>query len=74
MRGDILKVPLVDIKKVIDIRRDKVNAVKRQEYEEAQILRDEEKSIVNKYPCLLDIESDELIVHLRDRGIDLLLN
>ena len=74
MRGDILKVTLVDIKKVIDIRRDKVNAVKRQEYEEAQILRDEEKSIVTKYPCLLDIESDDLIVHLRDRGIDLLLN
>jgi hypothetical protein len=74
MSDDILKVPLVDIKKVIDIRRDKLNAVKRQEYKEAQILRDEEKSIVTKYPCLPDIESDDLIVYLRDRGIDLLLN
>ena len=74
MSDDILKVPLVDIKKVIDIRRDKMNAVKRQGYEEAQILRGDEKSIVTKYPCLLGIESDDLIVHLRDRGIDLLLN
>lgn len=72
--NDILKIPFVDIKRIIKIRNDKRNAVERQSYQEAQILRDKEKYMVTKYPCLQDYNSDDLIVYLRDSRIDSLLD
>lgn len=74
MNDDILKIPFVDIKRIIKIRNEKRNAVERQSYREAEILRDKEKYMVTKYPCLLDINSDELIGYLRDGRIDSLLD
>jgi hypothetical protein len=76
--NELNKVPIVDIKKYIDIKVKKVDVIKRQAYEEAARLRDEERTLENNYPILREvagsIETSQLINHLRDRKIDDLLD
>jgi len=78
MSDELSKVPIIDIKKYIDIRNKKSDVVKRQAYEEAARLRDEERILENNYPILREvagsIEISQLINHLRDRKIDSLLD
>lgn len=74
MNDELLKVPIVDVKKIVDIRNRKVDVVKRQAYEEAARLRDEERELETKYPILREVKSNDLVTILRDRKIDKLLN
>jgi hypothetical protein len=78
MNDELSKVPIVDIKRYIDIRNKKIDVVRRQDYEEAAKLRDEERTLENNYPTLREvvgsIETSQLINHLRDRKIDGLLD
>jgi len=78
MSDELSKVPIIDIKKYIDIRNKKSDVVKRQAYEEAARLRDEERILENNYPILREVsgssEISQLINHLRDRKIDDLLD
>ena len=78
MYNELSKIPIVDIKKYIDIRNKKSDVIRRQAYEEAARLRDEERTLENNYPILREVagssETSQLINHLRDRKIDDLLN
>lgn len=74
MNDELLKVPIVDVKKIVDIRNRKVDVVQRQAYEEAARLRDEERELETKYPILREVRSNDLVNILRDRKIDDLLD
>ena len=74
MNEELLKVPIVDVKKIVDIRNRKTDVIQRQKYEEAVILRDEEKQLETKYPILREVKSNDLVISLRDRKIDDLLD
>lgn len=74
MNDELLKIPIVDVKKIVDIRNRKVDVVQRQAYEEAARLRDEERELETKYPILRDVRSSDLVSILRDRKIDDLLD
>ena len=78
MNDELSKVPIVDIKRLIEIRKQKFDVVQRQAYEEAVKLRDEERTLENNYPILREVagssETSQLINHLRDRKIDDLLD
>lgn len=77
MSDELSRVPIIDTKKYIDIRNKKSDVVKRQAYEEAARLRDEERILENNYPILREVagsEISQLINHLRDRKIDSLLD
>jgi hypothetical protein len=74
MNDDLSKVPIPDIKRLIEIRKQKFDVVQRQAYEEAARLRDEERTIERKYPGLYDINTNELINIIRDKRIDNLLD
>jgi hypothetical protein len=51
-----------------------ISEIKRQKYEEAARLRDEEKELETKYPILREVKSNDLVISLRDRKIDDLLD
>jgi len=78
MNDELSKVPIVDIKRLIEIRNKKSDVIRRQAYEEAARLRDEERKLENNYPILREVagnsEVSQLINHLRDRKIDGLLD
>ena len=74
MNDELLKVPIVDVKKIVDIRNRKMDVIQRQAYEEAARLRDEERELETKYPILRDVRSNDLVNILRDRKIDDLLD
>lgn len=74
MSDELLKVPIVDVKKIVDIRNRKIGVVQRQAYEEAARLRDEERELETKYPILREVKSNDLVNILRDRKIDDLLD
>jgi len=78
MYSELSKIPIVDVKRYIDIRSKKSDVIRRQAYEEAARLRDEERILENNYPILREIagssETLQLINHLRDRKIDDLLD
>jgi hypothetical protein len=74
MNDELLKVPIVDVKKIVDIRNRKIGVVQRQAYEEAARLRDEERELETKYPILREVKSNDLVTILRDRKIDKLLD
>ena len=74
MNDELLKVPIVDVKKIVDIRNRKIGVVQRQAYEEAARLRDEERELETKYPILREVKSNDLVSILRDRKIDDLLS
>jgi hypothetical protein len=64
----------VDVKKIVDIRNRKTDVIQRQKYEEAVRLRDEERELETKYPILREVKSNDLVISLRDRKIDDLLD
>ena len=75
MNDELNKIPTVDIKKYIDIKTKKTDVVKRQAYEEAARLRDEEKTLETKYPILSKIKEKDILINvIRDRKIDDILN
>ena len=74
MNDELLKVPIVDVKKIVDIRNKKTDVIQRQKYEEAARLRDEERELETKYPILREVKSNDLVTILRDRKIDKLLD
>jgi ATP-dependent Clp protease ATP-binding subunit ClpC len=75
MNVELLKIPIEDVKKIVDIRNKKTDVIKRQKYEEAARLRDEERELETKYPILREVKSnDDLVISLRDRRIDDLLD
>jgi len=74
MNVELLKVPIVDVKKIVDIRNRKTDVIQRQKYEEAVRLRDEERELETKYPILREVKSNDLVISLRDRKIDDLLD
>jgi len=74
MNDELLKIPIEDVKKIVDIRNKKTDVIKRQKYEEAARLRDEEKELETKYPILREVKSNDLVISLRDRKIDDLLD
>ena len=74
MNVELLKIPIEDVKKIVDIRNKKTDVIKRQKYEEAARLRDEEKELETKYPILREVKSNDLVISLRDRKIDDLLD
>lgn len=78
MNDELNKIPLVDIKKYIDIRNRKTVCVQSKMYEEADRLRDEEKTLETKYPILPKIKANDVISYLikltRDRKIDDILD
>jgi hypothetical protein len=74
MNDELLKIPIEDIKKIVDIRNKKTDVIQRQKYEEAARLRDEERELETKYPILREVKSNDLVISLRDRKIDDLLD
>ena len=75
MNDELNKIPTVDIKKYIDIKTKKTDVVKRQAYEEAARLRDEEKTLETKYSILSKIKEKDILINvIRDRKIDDILN
>jgi len=74
MNDELLKVPIVDVKKIVDIRNKKNEVVRRQSYEEAVKLREEERILETKYPILREVKSNDLVNILRDKKIDKLLD
>jgi ATP-dependent Clp protease ATP-binding subunit ClpC len=74
MNVELLKIPIEDVKKIVDIRNKKTDVIKRQKYEEAARLRDEERELETKYPILREVKSNDLVISLRDRRIDDLLD
>jgi hypothetical protein len=74
MNVELLKIPIVDVKKIVDIRNRKTDVIQRQKYEEAVRLRDEERELETKYPILREVKSNDLVISLRDRKIDDLLD
>ena len=74
MNDELSKVPIVDIKRLIEIRKQKFDVVQRQAYEEAAKLRDEERTIEEKYSGLYSINTNDLVNILRDKKIDKLLD
>ena len=74
MNYELLKVPIVDVKKIVDIRNRKMDVIQRQAYEEAARLRDEERELETKYPILREVKAIDLVTILRDRKIDKLLD
>ena len=74
MNDELLKIPIEYVKKIVDIRNKKTDVIKRQKYEEAARLRDEEKELETKYPILREVKSNDLVISLRDRKIDDLLD
>ena len=74
MNDELLKVPIVDVKKIVDIRNRKMDVIQRQAYEEAARLRDEERELETKYPILREVKAIDLVNILRDRKIDKLLD
>ena len=74
MNDELLKVPIVDVKKIVDIRNRKMDVIQRQAYEEAARLRDEERELETKYPILREVKAIDLVTILRDRKIDKLLD
>jgi len=74
MNDELLKVPIVDVKKIVDIRNKKNEVVRRQSYEEAVKLREEERELETKYPILREVKSNDLVNILRDKKIDKLLD
>lgn len=57
MNVELNKIPTVDIKKYIDIKAKKTDVVKRQMYDEAAKLRDEERTLEVKYPILSEVKA-----------------
>jgi protein-arginine kinase activator protein McsA len=74
MNDELLKIPIVDIKRYIDIKVKKNEVVRRQKYEEAARLRDDERELETKYPILREVKSNDLVNILRDKKIDKLLD
>jgi hypothetical protein len=74
MNDELSKVPIVDIKRLIEIRKQKFDVVQRQAYEEAAKLRDEERTIEEKYSGLYSINTNDLVNILREKKIDRLLD
>jgi len=74
MNDELLKVPIVDVKKILDIRNKKNEVLRRQSYEEAFKLREEERILETKYPILREVKSNDLVNILRDKKIDRLLD
>jgi hypothetical protein len=74
MNEELLKIPIEDVKKIVDIRNKKTDVIQRQKYEEAARLRDEERELETKYPILREVKSNDLVISLRDRKIDDLLD
>jgi len=77
MNDELKKIPIVDIKRYLDIRNKKSDVIKRQKYEEAARLRDEERTLENNYPILREAvknsEVSQLIEHIRDTKINEIL-
>ncbi len=68
---ELKKIPIFDVTKYIDIRKQKNQVIKEQKYQEAAILRDREILLIKKYPVLdTIIEYEDLIPILRDRKIN----
>ena len=74
MNVELLKIPIEDVKKIVDIRNKKTDVIKRQKYEEAARLRDDERELETKYPILREVKSNDLVNILRDKKIDKLLD
>ena len=74
MNKELFNVPLSEAKKILEIRNKKNDVVRRQAYEEAARLRDEERDIENKYPILREIKTADVINYIRDKKIDDLLD
>lgn len=76
MNDELNKIPTVDIKKYIDIKAKKTDVLKRQMYDEAAKLRDEERTLEVKYPILSEVKANVsyLFDVIRDRKIDDILN
>jgi protein-arginine kinase activator protein McsA len=74
MNDELLKISIVDIKRYIDIKVKKNEVVRRQKYEEAARLRDDERELETKYPILREVKSNDLVNILRDKKIDKLLD
>ena len=74
MNDELLKIPIVDVKKILDIRNKKNEVIRRQKYEEAARLRDDERELETKYPILREVKSNDLVNILRDKKIDKLLD
>jgi protein-arginine kinase activator protein McsA len=74
MNDELLKISIVDIKRYIDIKVKKNEVVRRQKYEEADRLRDDERELETKYPILREVKSNDLVNILRDKKIDKLLD
>jgi len=77
MNDELKKIPIVDIKRYLDIRNKKSDVIRRQAYEEAARLRDEERTLENIYPILREVvkngEVSQLIEHIRDTKINEIL-
>lgn len=75
MDEKIYMIPIVDIKRFIEITNKKNKSILNQNYEEAARLRDEERTIESEYPCLSNYNPQNLSIEiLRDKKIDLLLD